>query len=166
MPWFRMDVHWYQDPAIEELGERFGHLALSTMVVLVSVARERGPLGTVKATPSALASILRVAPETITEIVEHGIELGLLRELRDHSTHSTVHVEVRFSSESRRAIPLSQRERILAKGNGLCGICGSPIRPYDEVHIDHIVPVARGGSDDDSNLQPAHGSCNRSKGAR
>lgn len=44
---------------------------------------------------------------------------------------------------------------------GKCWLCGK--RNADT--IDHVVPVAWGGSDHPSNLKPAHRSCNSSKGA-
>ena len=44
--------------------------------------------------------------------------------------------------------------------NGVCHIC----RQGAADAIDHIVPVAWGGSDDPSNLAPAHTSCNSAKG--
>ncbi len=42
-----------------------------------------------------------------------------------------------------------------------CCYCGEPVE-----HIDHIVPVASGGSNDWDNLTGACASCNTSKGAR
>lgn len=56
-----------------------------------------------------------------------------------------------------------RRHVILARNDGLCGICGQSIE--GEFHIDHIVPVALGGTDDEANLQPAHPRCNILKGA-
>lgn len=44
--------------------------------------------------------------------------------------------------------------------NGMCHICGEGGADA----IDHIVPVAWGGSDDISNLAPAHTSCNSARG--
>jgi len=44
---------------------------------------------------------------------------------------------------------------------GVCHICGEGAADA----IDHIVPVSWGGSDDPSNLAPAHTSCNVRKGA-
>ena len=44
--------------------------------------------------------------------------------------------------------------------NGMCNICGEGGADA----IDHIVPVAWGGSDDISNLAPAHTSCNSARG--
>lgn len=63
-----------------------------------------------------------------------------------------------------------RNKRILAASD-VCHICGHP--GADEV--DHVQALARGGSEDMSNLRPAHGAkpcdtcgeqCNRSKGAK
>jgi len=52
------------------------------------------------------------------------------------------------------------RERVMRAHNGVCHICGEGAADA----IDHIVPVSWGGSDDPSNLAPAHTSCNTRKG--
>lgn len=52
------------------------------------------------------------------------------------------------------------REAVMRAHNGICHICGQPAADA----IDHIVPVALGGSDDPMNLAPAHTSCNTAKG--
>lgn len=53
-----------------------------------------------------------------------------------------------------------------------CAICGLPIN-YELKHpnpwsftIDHIIPISRGGTTDEDNLQAAHFKCNRLKGER
>ena len=62
------------------------------------------------------------------------------------------------------------RERIIERDYGIdgpiCGRCGegfdlslNGLHP-DGLTVGHIVPVARGGSDDDSNLRPEHRRCN------
>lgn len=45
---------------------------------------------------------------------------------------------------------------------GVCHICGEGGADTR----DHVVPVDLGGSNDESNLRPAHRSCNSSKKAR
>ena len=52
------------------------------------------------------------------------------------------------------------REAVMRAHNGVCHICMQPAADS----IDHIVPVVWGGSDDPSNLAPAHTSCNSSRG--
>lgn len=46
-----------------------------------------------------------------------------------------------------------------------CYLCHKPIVLNDD-HLEHNVPIHRGGSNDFSNLDVAHASCNRSKGSR
>ena len=46
-----------------------------------------------------------------------------------------------------------------------CGICGLFVEPA-ELHLDHRIPLARGGPHTEDNLQVAHSRCNRRKGSR
>ena len=47
-----------------------------------------------------------------------------------------------------------------------CPLCGEALGPSDDLlHIDHIVPLARGGRTEMSNLQVVHRICNQNKGA-
>ena len=62
--------------------------------------------------------------------------------------------------------------RAIARSAAACHICGRPI-DYTLPHtdpmsfvVDHIVPLAKGGSDDLSNKAAAHKDCNGAKGAR
>jgi 5-methylcytosine-specific restriction endonuclease McrA len=54
---------------------------------------------------------------------------------------------------------------VLERGDNVCGICGGDVDPGD-FHIDHIVPLARGGLHNYENTQPAHPRCNWAKSAR
>ena len=56
------------------------------------------------------------------------------------------------------------KDRLYKKSNGICVWCKRPLE-YDEAVLDHIFPLARGGTNDESNLQVLHLSCNQSKGA-
>lgn len=59
------------------------------------------------------------------------------------------------------------RSEVWSKSRGICGICDASIEVSDGVwHIDHIVPLSRGGSDTLANTQAAHAYCNLSKGNR
>ncbi|WP_406717898.1 HNH endonuclease [Streptomyces althioticus] len=44
-----------------------------------------------------------------------------------------------------------------------CHICAGDFSEDDEIHIDHVWPRARGGTDDVWNMYPAHALCNMSK---
>lgn len=54
--------------------------------------------------------------------------------------------------------------------NGRCAICTSSltgvIDPHAKIHIDHIIPISRGGTSDPTNLQILCYNCNLSKGNR
>lgn len=45
---------------------------------------------------------------------------------------------------------------------GCCGICRNPVG-LDEMELDHIVPLSRGGLHQYANCQPSHMVCNRRK---
>jgi hypothetical protein len=57
------------------------------------------------------------------------------------------------------------RVAIFERDGWLCGICGEPVRREDAT-LDHIVPIARGGTHEPSNVRLAHGLCNSRRGAR
>jgi hypothetical protein len=54
---------------------------------------------------------------------------------------------------------------LLERDDGACGICGADVDPLN-FHVDHIVPLARGGEHSYANAQVAHPACNARKGAR
>lgn len=56
------------------------------------------------------------------------------------------------------------RKRIFERDGHVCTYCGGGNGL--DLECDHIVPVARGGGDDDANLTTACAPCNRSKGAK
>lgn len=61
--------------------------------------------------------------------------------------------------------------RICARDGYVCWLCRELIDPaFLGPHplgpsVDHVVPIAAGGTDDDSNLRPAHYGCNSRRGA-
>ena len=54
---------------------------------------------------------------------------------------------------------------VLELYDGVCGICGEDVDPFD-YHVDHIVPLSKGGFHSLTNSQPAHPSCNLRKGSK
>lgn len=50
------------------------------------------------------------------------------------------------------------------RDRGICGICGEPADAGDW-HVDHVIPIARGGEHSYANVQVSHPYCNRSKAA-
>lgn len=56
------------------------------------------------------------------------------------------------------------RKKLLKKHGGVCGICKEPILVGQKVTLDHIIPTSKGGTNLQTNLQPAHVVCNIRKG--
>ena len=56
-----------------------------------------------------------------------------------------------------------QRAHLLANATH-CKACGEPATPDDPFEIDHIIPIASGGTDTPTNLRVVHRTCNRQKG--
>jgi HNH endonuclease len=57
------------------------------------------------------------------------------------------------------------RQAIIARDNSTCHICGQHVETSD-IHLDHVIPLARGGEHSADNLRVSHSTCNLSKGAR
>jgi 5-methylcytosine-specific restriction endonuclease McrA len=64
----------------------------------------------------------------------------------------------------RRAIPADVERRVRESARYRCGYCRSPQHlVMARLHIDHIIPLARGGTDDEANLWLACPICNGHK---
>ena len=57
----------------------------------------------------------------------------------------------------------SIKMRLLWEHGNRCAICGKKIRCYDDLTLDHIIPIAKGGRKEISNCQLAHKYCNSHK---
>ncbi|OIO51485.1 MAG: hypothetical protein AUJ45_00520 [Parcubacteria group bacterium CG1_02_50_68] len=70
-----------------------------------------------------------------------------------------------LEKNTRETIPLNVRWKVLKKDNYTCVKCGqSPAKSNDiELEIDHILPVAKGGTNDIENLQTLCRKCNQGK---
>lgn len=63
----------------------------------------------------------------------------------------------------RQTLPVKLRASIIARDGLRCGICGGRVM-VDDVHVDHRLAVALGGTDDPANLRVTHSTCNLRKG--
>ncbi len=55
-------------------------------------------------------------------------------------------------------------DQMIADQDGLCAYCETPLT--DDYHVEHMVPLSRGGRNDWTNLAIACPLCNRSKGTK
>lgn len=73
-----------------------------------------------------------------------------------------------FTYEARKRgafVEAVDHETVLIRDGGICQLCGHPVM-LDDYHIDHIKPLAKGGTHEYANVQLAHPFCNISKGAK
>lgn len=72
--------------------------------------------------------------------------------------------EIPSRAKTRPPITAARRVGIYARDNYMCVRCGC--MDPKALSVDHITPVAKGGTDEDGNLQTLCRSCNSSKGPR
>ena len=70
------------------------------------------------------------------------------------------------STKPKRDVPLKLRDKIFSRDNYKCVFCGRGQRDGVKLHIDHIVPVSKGGSSEADNLQTLCEECNLGKSNR
>jgi len=69
-----------------------------------------------------------------------------------------------YKNKKRKKFPDSVRQMIYQKADGKCELCGKAIK-YEEMTLDHIIPLAMNGADEAENLQCTCNMCNNFKGS-
>lgn len=99
---------------------------------------------------------------------EENREERIAKQVEWNREHPDVYRDVQAKRRARkRALPAEdvKRSLVFERDEGTCGICGEAVDPADW-HLDHVVPLAKGGHHTYENVQVAHPGCNQSKGAR
>lgn len=65
----------------------------------------------------------------------------------------------------RRSMTKARAARIFLAHNGICCNCGQQIRQGEQWFVEHPIPLAQGGADDETNTAPAHTRCKAAKDA-
>jgi len=68
--------------------------------------------------------------------------------------------------ESSNSFSSATKQAVWNKTNGHCYYCRNPLKPWETFSIDHVIPKAKGGTDELDNLVPSCRRCNSRKGAR
>lgn len=78
MPWFRMDIHWYEDEVIEAAAEKGGSLVLAVFPVLLAKAKAQDNGGQVEFTYRRISRDLFAEWEEINSAIEALVSAGVL----------------------------------------------------------------------------------------
>jgi hypothetical protein len=95
----------------------------------------------------------RAGRDKIRSLLTELIRYGYLIERRDDGE------SLRLMKEKWRML----REFIFDRDHYTCQYCGATEGP---LHLDHVIPIARGGTNDPNNLTTACETCNTSKGSK
>ena len=68
-----------------------------------------------------------------------------------------------MTTKTSRARNRAKLQLVWEKGKR-CAICGRKIKDLEDLTVDHIVPLARGGKNSIDNYRLAHKTCNEAKG--
>ena len=63
----------------------------------------------------------------------------------------------------RKTISTKRRVELFKAHDGVCHICGLKIQAGEGWDVEHIIPLAMGGDDDEPNWAPAHRKCHSAK---
>lgn len=72
---------------------------------------------------------------------------------------------VKYGYSQRPKVSKAKRKRVYERDKGICAYCGKHV-PFHGFHIDHVIPLAKGGNNEDSNLVVSCPSCNLHKGTK
>lgn len=104
-------------------------------------------------------------PDGFDAITPHGRQTVRVRCVNEGRIEIIDPLDRGSNAGNRQPIPRELRASIWAKSQGRCYFCGVQTNPYDTFAIDHLVPVADGGTNDPKNLVPSCKACNGAKGA-
>lgn len=165
-----MSVRWWWDEYVLGLTEQLPNLGTECVATLAVLRGLADRAGNVTFGCGSVARDIYSDKETVQAIVGRAIQEGLVCDVQ-YDVPVPGEITARLvgawvGTEPRRMrLPKSTVRAVVARDNWRCGICGEAIPAGEEFHVDHIIPVSRGGSDHADNLQMAHARCNQIKGA-
>lgn len=104
---------------------------------------------------------------TVRQYREENLEKVKRTKRRHYQENTEVYRASRQNRRARRRsngghISTAEWQSVLDRFNGKCAKCGSA----DNIHMDHVVPLAKGGKHSPDNIQPLCQTCNLRKGVK
>ena len=93
----------------------------------------------------------------------NGLRHGLDEVVRIRDSRATTQF---LRQQERNKMSQALRAQVIGRDNSRCRMCGASVSDGVTLHVDHIVPVSRGGLTVDSNLQTLCQECNLGKSNR
>lgn len=115
--------------------------------------------GTYRATNAAARALIRRAIEAEPDNAD---PMDLAYDALLHAMHELGIERPTVSRGGRNGFSINSSRRIWDRDGWQCVTCGTS----KDLTVDHIIPVSKGGTDDDDNLQTMCRSCNSRKGNR
>lgn len=66
---------------------------------------------------------------------------------------------------ARRSLSSAKRLALFLAHDGRCHLCSGKIKPGERWEVEHPIPIALGGANDETNMAPAHVKCHAGKSA-
>jgi hypothetical protein len=105
-------------------------------------------------------------PRIVDNCVRCGADLSDKRANAIYCSKTCKCMDHTFKHRARtRTAGTARRRSIIERDGSACYICGA-VLASDKVELDHLLPVARGGSSLPENLSVSCGPCNRRKGTQ
>jgi len=82
-----------------------------------------------------------------------------------HSEEIATYQATRRARKADAFIEAIDRQTVFSRDGGLCGICQQGVEPANW-HLDHVIPLSKGGQHSYDNVQVSHPVCNMRKGTR
>lgn len=157
MPWFKWWDGTAADMKFRMIAEDCKLPVASVIGVWASTLARTISTGKIDVSAHQLARHLMMPPGEVTDI------WGALEKLGFISGGRVVDWHKRYAGSRKRLCESEWapvRLRIFERDNYTCRYCG---RRGEKLECDHVLPLSRGGTNDDSNLAAACVPCNRSK---
>jgi hypothetical protein len=107
--------------------------------------------------------VVHIGPQPIAQEVSQRDAIRVKTALEDQGAKIKItELRARAGSGARESIPQSVRNAVWNRDKGRCVDCGS----RERLEYDHIIPIAKGGSNTARNLELRCETCNRKKGAK